>query len=351
VVAETPVRPAKRQGETVIPNQWYAILESNEVRRGRVIGVTRLGERLAVWRDEEGRVTAMHDQCPHRGAALSGGQVVSGHVECPFHGFLFDGGGCCDLIPANGRTAAVPSGFRVRAYPTQEAHGFIWMFWAPGGEPRGDLPPPPYFDDLGDEFHYTTIRDPWPVHYSRAIENQLDVVHLPFVHRTTIGRGERTIIDGPQVQMDGDLMNIWVYNRPDDGRPPLRPDELPEPARPPFLQFRFPHIWQNRISDTLRIFIAFTPVDEDNTMLYIRYCQAVVRVPILRGLFGWLGKVSSRVIANQDKRVVVTQRPIKSQARMSERLVQGDRPILLYRRRRQALIDAASGASGTPRAE
>ena len=30
----------------MIRNQWYAILESNEVRRGKPVGVTRLGEKL-----------------------------------------------------------------------------------------------------------------------------------------------------------------------------------------------------------------------------------------------------------------------------------------------------------------
>ena len=28
-------------------------------------------------------------------------------------------------------------------------------------------------------------------HYSRAIENQLDTVHVPFIHHNTIGRGGR----------------------------------------------------------------------------------------------------------------------------------------------------------------
>ena len=40
----------------MIRNQWYGILESNEVRRGQVIGVVRLGEKLAVWRGEDGQV-------------------------------------------------------------------------------------------------------------------------------------------------------------------------------------------------------------------------------------------------------------------------------------------------------
>ena len=49
---------------------------------------------------------------------------------------------------------------------------------------------PDVFDLLTDSsFAYDHTEDFWNVHYSRVIENQLDVSHLAFVHRTTIGRG------------------------------------------------------------------------------------------------------------------------------------------------------------------
>ena len=34
----------------MIRNQWYAVLESKEVPKGKLIGVTRLGEKLVFWR-------------------------------------------------------------------------------------------------------------------------------------------------------------------------------------------------------------------------------------------------------------------------------------------------------------
>ena len=42
----------------MIPNQWYAILESDEVKKGKPIGVTRMGEKLVAWRDTRGAVTS-----------------------------------------------------------------------------------------------------------------------------------------------------------------------------------------------------------------------------------------------------------------------------------------------------
>lgn len=50
-------------------------------------------------------------------------------------------------------------------------------------------------------------------------------------------------------------------------------------------------------------------------------------------------QVGNRKILGQDKRVVITQHPKKTALRMEEKLIQGDRPIIEYRRRRPALQD------------
>ncbi len=156
----------------------------------------------------------MSDLCPHRGVALSVGRLLGDCIECPFHGFQYDTSGRCCLIPANGKNTPVPKAFQVHTYPTREAYDFIWVWW---GEPREELPSLPFIEDIDDSFYYSTFRDHWATHYSRAIENQLDVVHLPFIHRTTIGRGNRTLVDGPLARLEADSLYVWVYNRVDDG--------------------------------------------------------------------------------------------------------------------------------------
>ena len=197
--------------------------------------MTRLGEKLVLWRDARSQVTCMADLCPHRGVALSIGQLVGECVECPFHGFQFDPTGKCILIPANGKDAPVPKAFQVkRVYPAREAHGFIYVYW---GEPQKDLPPLPWFDSVDDTLPCVTVRDRWPTHYSRAIENQLDVAHLPFVHRTTIGRGNQTLVNGPRWTLaprEGghDLLSVWYDNAVDAGQKPLAERDAPAAHRP-----------------------------------------------------------------------------------------------------------------------
>jgi phenylpropionate dioxygenase-like ring-hydroxylating dioxygenase large terminal subunit len=322
----------------MIPDQWYAVLESNQIRRGKPIGVTRLGKKVVFWRDERGQVACVRDFCPHRGAALSLGEVAEGRIACPFHGLQFDATGRCQLIPANGRQAPVPKVFQAQVYPVREVHGFIWVWW---GKPRDELPPVPFFSDVDESFTYGTFRDYWPVHYSRAIENQLDVMHLPFVHHTTIGRGHKTVVDGPIARWQGDELQLWVSNRVDDCTPHRKAGDLPEPQQPPMLTFLVPNLWQNRIGDDIRVIAAFAPVDDENTFIYFRFYQRFVRVPVLRQAVNLAGRWSNQVIARQDKSVVATQRPKRTDAGMEERLVHADRPVIMYRERRRALIEAA----------
>ncbi len=89
------------------------------------------------------------------------------------------------------------------------------------------------------------------------------------------------------------------------------------------------------------------PVGEAHTLFYLRFYQKVLQLPLLGRAFSWLAMPFNRKIAHQDRRVVITQRPKASALRMGERLIQGDRPIVEYRRRRQELIDASdSGLKG-----
>ncbi|MGD0003666.1 MAG: aromatic ring-hydroxylating dioxygenase subunit alpha [Anaerolineaceae bacterium] len=323
----------------MIRNQWYVILESNEVKPGRPVGVTRLGEKLVLWREADGKVVCQRDQCPHLGAQLSQGKVIKDHLACPFHGFEFDASGACRYIPAVGRQGWIPKALKIDGYPTFEAHHLIWIYW---GEPVEGLQAPAFFESIDDSFSYMSFKQAWGVHYSRMIENQLDVMHLPFVHYNTIGSGGRSVVDGPYVSLEGDLLNLWVYNRLDDGSPAKKMEEIPVPSRRPFLQFRFPNIWQNWISDDLRIFIAFVPVDEEHGILYGRYYQKFVRLPLARELTNLVGVWSSLYIANQDRRVVNQILPNKTELkRMGQVLLPGDRAILVYRTHRQKLKEAA----------
>ena len=106
------------------------------------------------------------------------------------------------------------------------------------------------------------------------------------------------------------------------------------------LRFRYPNLWMNYIAANLRVVAYFAPVDEENTILYIRFYNRITPSRLVNRLIAWVGKYMNRVIERQDKRVVITQKPKASAYHSGENLLVGDGPIIQYRRRRDALQKA-----------
>lgn len=90
----------------------------------------------------------------------------------------------------------------------------------------------------------------------------------------------------------------------------------------------------------MNIFACFAPIDEGNTVIYLRFYQRFLTAPVLSWLVNTFSMPFNKIVLRQDKRVVVTQQPIRTDLHMGEALVQGDRPIVEFRRRRQALQKA-----------
>ena len=327
-------------------NLWYPVLQSREIK-ARPVGVERLGHRFVFWRSADGALHAQDERCPHLGAALSHGTVVADHLTCPFHGFEFDAAGRCRHIPANGKAGKIPAGLALGTYPLREIQGLVFLWW---GELQATYPDPPFFAELLQGWRSSTVVVDWPVHYTRAIENQLDVAHLPFVHRTTIGKGGRTFVDGPYVEADDASIRVWTSNELDPGRASLSQAELAVrmQARPASLRLLLPGLWLLNISATFKNLIAFVPINEHTPRYYLRVYHKV-RNPLLAGPFEFLVGLSNRFILNQDRRVVVTQRPLRSDEALDDRLIGADRAIIQYRRwHARALAPAATGPTDEP---
>lgn len=319
----------------MIENMWYAILESKEVKY-KPVGVTRLSEKLVLWRDSKGGLNCIYDKCCHRGASLSLGCVKEEKLECPFHGFLYQADGKVSTIPANGRSHIVDERFKVNSFKVKEKYGFIWL-WNGDREDK-NIPEIPFFEDLSDGFIYKTFKEVWDVHYSRAAENQLDVMHLPFIHETTIGKGGKTVVNGPVVKWKENRMTFYVDNVFDDGKiKALKPDQIENYESLFRLEFQMPNLWHNIISDKARVFAAFVPIDDGNTMIYLRFYQNFLTLPLLGPLVTSLSNFYNKKILHQDRRVVLTQLPKETKLNMSENLIQGDLPIIEFRKRREVL--------------
>ena len=318
----------------MIPNQWYAVLASQEVTCGRLVAARRFGENVVFFRDEKGHLGCVTDLCAHRGASLANGCVKDGHVQCPFHGIEYAIDGSCVHVPSEGKTSTLDfSRFHLKHYPVKEIGGIVFLWY-------GDKPPigePDVFDTMTDpSFVYDQMDDVWSVQYSRVIENQLDVSHLPFVHYNTIGRGNRTLVNGPKVVwLDENTLQTSANNEVDEGQHPKASEE--SVIKSTHLSFKFPNIWLNHVTDKIQILAYFVPVDEEHTIISLRFYNKITGIRTIDKLIAKMGSRANKMIERQDKRIVETQLPKKTGLSIGENLVAADLPIMEYRRRRQEL--------------
>ncbi len=317
----------------MIPNQWYPICLSHELRR-RPLGLARMGRRLVAWRDGDGRAVVMDERCPHRGAARSDGRVRDGQLECPWHGFRFDAEGACRRIPCEGPDAKISAGLSTPAYPTREANGLLWLFWCAEvseAVPAGLLPEIPWFEEFREPSRSeASAAIDWPMNYVRSIESNFDVHHFPFVHGSVLpGMGER--IDPLEVEVEGTSIRTRGQLRRQGRERGLAFEidfEVPSLTRLAFQGFSF--------------IVADCPVDEHNTRRHAIYRQSWLDVPLLGRFLTWsFMMLDWKWLQNrQDLKIALGQRPAAPDLAV-EHLVHADAGTAAYRKLRHDLLRKA----------
>ena len=191
-------------------NAWYVAAMPDEVK-DKPLGRTICNEKIVFYRGENGRVEAVEDFCPHRGAALSLGYVCEGKLVCGYHGLVM---GC------DGKTVSMPGqrvqGFpKVRAYPVMEKYGFIWVW--PGDPAQADpaklhhleWAESPDWAYGGGLYHIACD-------YRLMVDNLMDLTHEAYVHTTSIGQKEidespvTTKVDGDHVITSRFMENVMA---------------------------------------------------------------------------------------------------------------------------------------------
>jgi len=178
-------------------NAWYVACTPDEIA-DKPLGRTICGQPVALYWGAEGRVAALEDFCPHRGAALSLGAVVDGNLMCGYHGLVMGCDGKAVSMPKQ-RVGGFPC---IRSYPVVERHGFVWIW--PGDPERADEAAiPDLFWADHPEWAYGGGLYHIGCDYRLMIDNLMDLTHEAYVHADSIGQGE--IDEAPvQTQVDGD---------------------------------------------------------------------------------------------------------------------------------------------------
>jgi phenylpropionate dioxygenase-like ring-hydroxylating dioxygenase large terminal subunit len=301
-------------------NVWTPILRATRLGATPVT-LELAGEQVVLFRDGRGGVCAMIDRCPHRGARLSLGKVTpEGGIECAFHGWCFDRQGACTHVPLN-PTAPKRERLASIALPVTEVGGLVWVFTGT----RAEAPPVVPDALVQPGWSRWFYAQDWSCHWTRAMENMLDMPHVPFVHRQTIGRAQRARLRPDSIlrihleetgtgfrtrsELDGEHAGAALEW--------LRPNGMVlwlMPGSPPERGFR-QHVF-------------CVPINARSTRMFVVSTRTFLR----HNPIGWLSDQFNRVIVREDRAIVESSQPAEVPPAGEEASVATDAPTLHFRR-------------------
>ena len=308
---------------------WYPVAYGDEIGT-EPRQVTLFGSPYVVWRaDPAAPVSAAADHCPHRAGRLSQGWIESGCLICPYHGWRYDPAGACVAIPSQDPGRPIPPRARLDAAAADERYGLVWLLV---GEPRAGLP---VLDELEDPA-YTLIHEMksvWSASAPRMIDNALDVSHVSFVHKGTVGDPEHPRLSDFRVDRDGERIRFRVsYTSKVQGRQVTNVGLTGDVTRTTDAELVQPFVFRGALEyeNGLRhvLFKTCTPID-DATTLFFQFIGRNDRPPPER----WPDIVAvDRSVQEEDRRILEAidpDFPLDIQAEVHTR---ADRMTVEYRR-------------------
>jgi phenylpropionate dioxygenase-like ring-hydroxylating dioxygenase large terminal subunit len=316
---------------------WYPVAYAAEVSPGPR-AVRLFGEQLVVWRDQLGALAAAVDVCPHRGGRLSQGWVSENCLTCPYHGWRYDRGGRCVEIPSNEPGLPVPSRARVATAHVAERYGLVWVCI---GAAATELPTLPECE-RDDYVVIHELMEEWHASAPRIIDNGLDVSHVAFVHRNSVGTDSAPRMANVEVERDGISVRFSAtyttrVNEQQRANTGIEGEFTTRSTRGELVQpFVFRGVLEYHETGLRHVlFKTATPVDDERTL----FCQFVARNdnPDAERIEGIVAL--DRMVQAEDKRLleaIAADFPLDVH---SEIHTKADRMTLEYRR---ALAELAS---------
>ena len=173
----TRVGPGTPMGD-LLRRYWHPVAAVAELDEEPVRAVTLLGESLALYRTDSGKLGLVAQRCPHRGASLAYGIPEEDGLRCAYHGWKFSAAGRCLEQPAEPADSTFKDRVRIPAYPVEELGGLIWAYLGP--EP---VPLVPRFEvfvrpDMDRDVGISRL----PCNWLQVAENTVDPAHIEYLH-------------------------------------------------------------------------------------------------------------------------------------------------------------------------
>lgn len=173
----TQITPGTPMGD-LMRRYWQPIAAAAEMETAWTKRVRLLGEDLVLFKDRQGRLGLIKEQCPHRRASFAHGIPTSDGIRCPYHGWEFSAQGKCLNQPNEPDNCAFREKVSTDTYPVQELGGLLFAYLGP--QPAPLLP---RFDGFVAEGAIRMMgRALLPVNWLQIMENSLDPIHTEWLH-------------------------------------------------------------------------------------------------------------------------------------------------------------------------
>lgn len=187
---------------------WLPVCLSEEVAEpdGAPVRARLLGVDLVVFRDTKGRVGVMDERCPHRGASLVFGRNEDCGLRCLYHGWKFGVDGEIQEMSSEPPDSRMRN-LRHRAYPTQEAGGFVWA-WLGAADAVRPFERPAWAPTPSTKVSIVKIHA--ACNWAQVLEGAIDSAHSSSLHSTNM----------PTAEVEGSTATDTAWLRPSNDKAP-----------------------------------------------------------------------------------------------------------------------------------
>ena len=103
------------------------------------------------------------------------------------------------------------------------------------------------------------------------------------------------LCNGPKVEwLDDHTMRTSVNNEKDAGQTP-KPSEECE-IKDTNLTFKFPNMWLNHVTDKIPILAFFIPVDNEHSIIALRFYNKITGIKPIDKIIAWLGSRANIIV-------------------------------------------------------
>ena len=179
--------------QAIFNKEWLCAGRSEELQKAGDYLTHQIGEQsVIVMKQKDGSLKAFANVCRHRMMTLLEGEGRCPTIVCPYHAWSYGIDGKLKKAPHMERTVVFdPKSVRLAELPLEVWQGWIYVSLNPDARPVAELLQnlEPLTGAYGVSDYVQVIKQDhvWHSNWKVLTENFMEGMHLPFVHRKSVG--------------------------------------------------------------------------------------------------------------------------------------------------------------------